>query len=213
MRTASREDANEPLERELVAIGAEAGDAADAGARDARPVAKGLARVGVREVHLDAGEGDGRERVEDRDRRVRVRAGVEDEARERRRRATRRSSRRSSPRDSSAALDLDAERGGAPLEARVDLGERRRGRRRPARACRAAAGSGRRCRGCARPRRCLAMGKSPEDRPPGVAPCERARCAVIRARRGASAPRFSSSIGPCPGCRRAEVRARGNTSR
>ena len=194
LRTRSREDAHEPVEGELVAVGAEARDAADAGARDARAAPEGLARVGVREVDLDAGQRDGLDRVEDRDRRVRVRARVEEEAGEAGGAGLADPVDDGRPRGSVCRASTSAPsclpRDG---EARVDLGERRRCRRSRARACRGAAGSGRRCRG----RGC----------PP---PCA---CAYLRrARRGASARRCASGSAPCRGCRRAGSRGRGSTS-
>src|SRR5207245_2549844 len=65
---------------ENVAGTAEAGDATDARGSDARPTPEALARLEVRQVNLDGGQGDRFDRVVDRDRRVRVRARIEEQA-------------------------------------------------------------------------------------------------------------------------------------
>ncbi len=76
MRTA--EHANQPVEPELVAVSAKASDAPDACGSDARATPERFPRVRVRQVHLHARKPDGAKRVEDRNRRVGVRARVEE---------------------------------------------------------------------------------------------------------------------------------------
>src|SRR4051812_34103097 len=77
---ATSDPAHEALEGEEIAVTPEATDLADARRCDLRLVAVGLASLGIREMHLDAGEADGLDRVEQRERRVRQRASVEEEA-------------------------------------------------------------------------------------------------------------------------------------
>src|SRR5208337_5679674 len=78
----TRKDANEALEGELVAVGTETRHAADARRSHPRPAPEGLARVGVRQVDLDARQRDGTQRVVNGDGGVRVRGGIEQEASE-----------------------------------------------------------------------------------------------------------------------------------
>src|SRR4051812_5614548 len=70
---------HEGSQAKRVALGAEAGDGADADGRDPGAPAEGLARVHVREVDLDGGQAGGRDRVAYRDRGVRVGARVEEQ--------------------------------------------------------------------------------------------------------------------------------------
>ena len=77
-RHRAREIRDDPVEREQVAISTEPRDARDARACDPRHVTIGLAGLGVRHVHLDARHGHRLEGVVERDRRVRVRARVEE---------------------------------------------------------------------------------------------------------------------------------------
>ena len=63
-----------------VGVAPVARDLGDARWGDARATPERLSRFWVREMDLDDGDRDGSDRVEDRDGRVRVRRGVEDDA-------------------------------------------------------------------------------------------------------------------------------------
>ena len=68
------DQAREPPQRQLVALGAEAGDDAVGAERYVGVVAEGLALVDVGDVHLDDREFEGIQRVKDRQRGVGERA-------------------------------------------------------------------------------------------------------------------------------------------
>src|SRR5689334_8539334 len=72
--------ARESAERELVAVGAQPDDAAHGRAGEHGAMTLGLARVNVRHVDLDERNRDGRQRIANRQARVRIRAGVDDDA-------------------------------------------------------------------------------------------------------------------------------------
>src|SRR4029077_3656418 len=124
VRMPPREDTDEPLESELIAVRPEPGDSPHAGARDPGSAPERLARIGVRQVYLDARERDCGERVENRDRRMRVCAWVDDKPVDPAPRSL------TDPVDDGPLVirlpdvDLDSQRKRALLEASVDLGER-----------------------------------------------------------------------------------------
>ena len=142
-----RRRAQQGIHPEQVAGGPEAGDLADRGRGDHRVVAELLPRVDVREVDLDDGDAHRGDRVAQRDRVVRQRAGVEDDALESL--ATRRtgSSPPARPRDWTAGTPparRDSRRGAAPPGSPPRA---TRGHTRPARGCRGGSGWGRGGRG------------------------------------------------------------------
>ena len=75
-----RDALHEAAQRQLVAVRAETADHADRRGREHRVTTLGLARVDVRDVHFDERHLDRRERVANREARVRVRAGVDERA-------------------------------------------------------------------------------------------------------------------------------------
>ncbi len=186
----TRKESNEAFEGQHVAVGPRSRTPGRRRPGDPRAAPERLARVGVREMDLDAGQRDGLQRVVEGDRRVRVRRGVEQDARRTRRFARRRSSRPSSPSwlvCRPSTLAPSGER--ADLEPLVDLGQRLACRRSRARASREAAGSDRRGRVC-------------EQRGARGA-CQASGSPATSARRSASAQRCASGSAPCRSCRRA----------
>src|SRR4051812_47459985 len=75
-----RELANEAAQSGLVSEGAQAADHGHGRRREHRMTTLRLARVNVREVHFDVGDRDRAQRVANGETRVRVRAGVDDDA-------------------------------------------------------------------------------------------------------------------------------------
>ena len=73
----------QPAQRQLVALGAEAGDDAVGAQRQIGVVAEASRACDVRDVHLDHRRVEGLQRVEDRHRGMREGAGVDDDARRR----------------------------------------------------------------------------------------------------------------------------------
>src|SRR5882724_9875629 len=84
-RLATAQNRHRGAQAEEIAFGAEAGDLSLDDVGEKRVAAELLSLVDVREVNLDDGQADGEHGVPQRDRRVRVRAGVEDDRVEARR--------------------------------------------------------------------------------------------------------------------------------